>query len=308
MAKVGVILNPHAGGVRSGVAPKEAFEHALGEEGWVFETKTLADLDRAAEFLVGEGIDVLAVRGGDGSFFRALSACLKRDRGSLRSFLPLPAGSMNTIATSLGWRARDPVAAVASAARPTSEADFRVVDREVIRINDEHYGFMVGAGVIVSFLRAYYEAPGRGPIAAARVAGRFIASVAARSDFARELFASFEAAVDCGGQPLPWNTYTVVYAATVTELGLGFRIAHRAGTSPGKFHVLAGNPPIGPLIWKLPHAKFGWPLQAQGLFDDLASQVEVRFESPTRFMIDGDILPPADGLSLAVGPTLRILL
>lgn len=309
MARVGIIINPNAGGNAATAERQANLQRAAGRDGVVLATRSLEDLPRAARELARLDIDVLGVCGGDGSFFRSLSACLPEFTARpLPFFLPLPAGSMNTIATSLGWRRRPLEDMVTSIARCDDVRSLVPVEREVIRVNGVHYGFMVGVGVIVNFLAAYYAEPGRGPIAATRLAARFIGSVATRGPLARQLFASVDASVSDGPTRLAWSRYNIIYAATIQELGLGFRVAHRAGKAPGMFHILAGEPALGRLIFRLPHVKFGWPTGVAQLHDALSSRATIRFPRPTRYMIDGDILEPVDAIDLEVGPRLRILL
>ena len=47
----------------------------------------------------------------------------------------------------------------------------------------------------------------------------------------------------CDGVRVPFATYTVIYASTIEDIGLGFRPTYRARERPGHFHVFAG--PIG---------------------------------------------------------------
>src|SRR5262249_62264653 len=105
-----------------------------------------------------ERIDILAVCGGDGSFFRTLTAIVRAYAGDpLPHFLPLRAGSMNTIARSVGCRRGSPERVLADtvvdyrAGRP-----FETTERHLMVVNQQDLGFMVGAGAIVSFLRVYY--------------------------------------------------------------------------------------------------------------------------------------------------------
>lgn len=307
MASIGVIINPQAGGnLRNGVR-EAAFRAALGSRGVVIATGSPDELPAAARQLAARGIDTLGVCGGDGSFYHTLSACLPAFAGHpLPAFLPLPAGSMNTIASALGWRRSD----LATTLRCVAAGDFdgiRTVERELIQVNGTGYGFMVGAGVIVNFLAAYYREPGRGPIAAARVVARLVSSALTGGSLGRELFASVPANVRADDHVLPWQSYNILYASTVSELGLGFKIAYRAGTVPDTFHVLAGEPRLSQLVWKLPQMKRGRATRADALHDDLAKTLTVEFPGSSRYMVDGEILAPVDRLELRTGPRLRIL-
>jgi len=99
---IGVVLNPNARANRRSRDRMQLFTAAVGKDGIVRQTGSLEEVEQLAHEFRQRRIDILAVCGGDGSFFRTLSAMV-RAYGSepLPQFLPLRAGSMNTIARSL---------------------------------------------------------------------------------------------------------------------------------------------------------------------------------------------------------------
>ena len=309
MSGIGVVLNPNAGANRGRRDRAAALRTALGDAGFVLEVDGLDALAAAAAEMHRRDIGVFAVCGGDGSCFRSLSA-LARVWGEapLPAFLPLRGGSMNTIARAVGYRRGTPEEvlrrAAAAVAAGTALATTR---RQSIRINDEHIGFLVGSGAVVRFLEAYYRRPGRGPLTAVRVAAEAIVSAATGIGMARGLFERVVATVDCDGERLPFPQYSVLFAAGVAEFGLGFRVAYLADRKPGYFHVLAGDPRVTQLARRVPHLKAGWPMRVDGLYDNLAQRVSVEFATPTKYMVDGDVLEPVSRLTLAAGPRIDVI-
>lgn len=310
MARFGVVTNPHAGGNRrDGDERTAALSEALGGEGSLHEPATFDELDHVVCQLRSEEIDVLGVCGGDGSFFRVLTA-MKRAYGDapLPAFLPLRGGSMNTIARSVGHASGEPAQVLGSAVnRSRAGEPLRTAGRQLVEVNGEQLGFLVGCGVVVRFLEYYYSHAGRGPLAAAGVAVKVIANALAGSALARQMFRGYDARVHTDSEPLSFSHYSILFAAGVAELGLGFRVAYLADRKPGFFHLLTGDPGPVEAGMCVPHLKFGWPTRLESLYDNLAREVSVEFQQPTQYMVDGDILEPVERLQLRSGPWLRII-
>jgi len=309
MAGFGVVVNPHAGKNRRERERAEQFARAVGGDGVVRETESLAEMEEVACEFRDRRIDVLAVCGGDGSFFRTLSTMVRvYGAAPLPQFLPLRAGSMNTIAGSVGCRRGRPERVLARtvadyrAARP-----FERTERHLLQVNGEHFGFMVGAGVIVNFLRLYYGGKGRGPRAAAAWVARVVASGLSGSALARGLFQYTEADIDCDAERVPHRRFNLIYASSITEIGLGCKATYLATRKPGFFHLLAGPVRATQVIRRLRRLRHGWPLGIDTLYDNLAQHVRVEFPRPTQYMIDGDILGAVTKLDVVTGPRLTII-
>jgi diacylglycerol kinase family enzyme len=309
MPGFGVVVNPHAGQNRRERNRARRLTEAVGDVGVVHETASLDEMEEVARELYARRIDVVAICGGDGSFFRTLSA-LVRVYGAtpLPKFLPLRAGSMNTIARSVGCRHGTPERVLAHAvADYRAGRPFESTERQLIEVGGRHYGFMVGCGAIVNFLQVYYAGSARGPWAAAMLFARYIASMIAGSALARGLLQPVEADVDCDGERVPHRRFNVIYASSVTDIGLGFQATYLATRKPGYFHLLAGRLRAGQVVSRLHRLRRGWPLEVSSLYDNLARQVRVEFAKPTHYMVDGDVLEAISELVVRAGPRLTII-
>ena len=309
MPGFGVVVNPHAGKNRRSRDRVTQFTEAIGDDGLVRQTGSLDEMEEVAREFHQRRIDVLAICGGDGSFFRALSAMV-RAYGSdpLPLFLPLRAGSMNTLARSVGCRHGSPERVLLHrVADYRAGRAFVLTERHLIRVNNEHYGFMIGAGAIVSFLRLYYAGEGRGPWAAAKIFGRVALSGVVGSGLARGVTQPVEADVDCDGERVPDRRFNVIYASSITDIGLGFQATYLATRKRGFFHLLAGRLHASDLVWRMRQLRRGWPLDVDELYDNLAQHVRVEFARPTHYMIDGDVFGTVDQLELTTGPRLTII-
>src|SRR5438128_2407844 len=74
---MGVLINPHAGGNHHRSGRLGVLTAIVGSAGVVREPVSLAELREAAADFRRQRIGILAVCGGDGSFFRALSALIQ---------------------------------------------------------------------------------------------------------------------------------------------------------------------------------------------------------------------------------------
>ncbi len=306
---LGVVINPYAGGNRDEGRRALSIRQLVGDRGLVCETGSLDEIEDVAREFRRRNIEILAICGGDGSFFRTLSAMVRVYEGApLPRFLPLRAGSMNTIARAVGCRRGTPEAVLAAVVADHRHGrTFDIAEHHLIHVNGRHYGFLVGSGLIVNFLQAYYERPQRGPLAAARLLARVAIGGLVRSQEVRRLFEVPETSVVCDGVDLGRQIYRIVFGSTVAEIGLGFRLTYRAVAGIRGFHLVAGS--LAPLqvLGLLPRVRLGQPLALEGWHDELAQRVVVEFTEPTRYMIDGDILEEVTRLEMSTGPRLAII-
>ncbi len=305
---IGVVVNPHAGRNRGRQGRFQQLREIVGDDGIVFEPSALDDLDGVARELLAQKIGILAVCGGDGSFFRTLSSVVRTFGAEhLPQFLPLRAGSMNTIARAVGCRRGGPEQVLASiVADVRAQRPLVTTQRQLLRINATHYGFMTGAGAVVRFLQAYY-ASGSGPITAARVFGRALGSALVGSEFASDLLAPFSARLDCGAAPLAQQRFNFLYASSINEIGLGIQVTYRGDERPGYFHLIAADIRPAQALVRLPRLVRGQPLALPTVHDDITALLHIEFPQPTHYMVDGDVLEAVSRLNVEAGPHLTIL-
>jgi diacylglycerol kinase (ATP) len=309
MSGIGVVVNPYAGRNRRTGDRADRLGDVLGRHGWVRETASLEHLDEVAAECRARAVDVLGVCGGDGTLARTLSA-LVRVYGShaLPGIVPLRAGTMNTIARAMGcpsWQPERMLTEIVATYRRGRPLD--ATEHQLAEVNRHDYGFMVGAGVPVAFLRHYYEQPRQGAATAARTLLHLIASGLRGGAVASQMFAPIPATVWCDGTRVPFADYTVIYASTIEDIGLGFRPTYRARERPGHVHVFAGSIGVGEFVRTLPAIKRGRPTGSPKVFDALARSVRVEFRQPTFYMIDGEIMEPTAQLAIDPGPVVRVI-
>jgi len=307
---IGVIVNPHArGNQRDATARAERFARLVGPLGLVRVTETLDELRRAAHEFRERDIDILAVCGGDGSDHCTLTA-LQREYGErpLPLLLPLRAGTINYIVNDTGGLRGSPEQVLGRVLR-----DYRwghahlTTERDVLRVNGAELGFVLSFGTAVNFLRAYYARETKGPLHAAGLLARMIGSAVFGTRIARATVQAVPADIECDGEPLPFRQFTFFFAATVNQIALGFRPTYLGTRKRGYFHVVGGPIPPRRLIRRVVRIHRGLPTGEPTLYDNLGRHLEIRFERPVHYMLDGDILGPIERLEVDVPHRVRIV-
>ncbi len=307
MAGIGIIHNPFAKGnlKRPGVGPKVK---KLVEEVGVFrETRNINELPRVAEEFLEQGIDTLAVNGGDGTLHIALTAFVKvyGDR-PLPRIMSLRGGTMNTMSNSLKIKGRTLSIMEKAVKKYAAGESFNEREQHLIKVNDM-YGFMTGGCIIAKFLDLYYSGASTGPWHAAKLINRALASAALRTRFTKDLFRPTPSRVKVNGRELDPEEYTVILGCTIRELGLGFTPTPRAYDKPGHFHMLAADINPYAVIPRLPSIWLGRDLEHKNIqHTGPAKEAVVEPRGMIRWMIDGEVYDADKPLHLSVGPTVTV--
>lgn len=303
--RLGVIVNPNAFGVRRRRGITGELRAIVGERGEVVETRGDSDLAEAANRFASNGVNVVATCGGDGTNLTTLTALVRAyGRERLPRFALLRGGTVNTVAANLGVRGEPP--AVLSAVLRRLDSGAAVVRRQDLLVVNGMVGFLFAAGMGARFLEAYYGGLGPGLGWAGLLAARTVASSLVVGPFARRLFAPVELALELDGERAPIGAPRFVIASTVPDVGLGMRVAWRAGSEPGRFHVIASGLSTVEMAMQIQRVRRGQPLDGAPHLDQMAARARLRFASTETFTLDGELFR-ASTVDIACGPALEVL-
>jgi diacylglycerol kinase family enzyme len=308
-------VNPRSRANRRNPGLAGELASALGDAGRVVAPSSLEELQRIAAGLRDAPPSVVAVHGGDGTLHKTVSAL-----GAAFGEQPLPpiavltGGTMNVVASSLGLR-EDPkvfLRTLAEDARAGRAPE--LVTRRCLRINDQ-LGFVFGNGLASNFLGEYYAGDAYGPARAAWLLLGTCLSALVSGPLVRRIFKRFEGEVRVDGAALPRTRFVGVNAATVREVGLGFKLNHRADDDPERFGVLAIHAPPLALVADLGAVHAGRGIAPRRAFSAVASTLEitpVTSGHPTgemSYTIDGDLyrMPATATLRISVGPRIHFV-
>jgi diacylglycerol kinase family enzyme len=310
---IDIILNPRSRANRRDPGLADRMTSMLGTSGRVLAADSLDHLDGMAADLAAAPPAAIAIHGGDGTLHKTLSALIKafsRASGAATVTLPpiaiLPGGTMNVVASSLGLLGRPEsiLGQLILAAR--SGAPLQTVARHCLKVDDA-FGFVFGNGLMANFLEEYYAKEQYGSRRALRILAHTFASGLVGGGYARKIFRPFEGRIVVDGQPLPWQRLTGVGAATVREVGLGFKLNHRADDDPERFGVLAIHGSAVALSLDLAPVHRGAGISPKRAYSGLGRSMQV---FPSRggcvYTIDGDLYRSAGSISVDLGPTIRL--
>lgn len=310
MPGIGVVLNPRSRQNRRDPAAATRLAKTLGDHGVVRTAQTRDELARIAEDFRKLKIDVLGISGGDGTNNVTLTGFLE-----VYSDEPLPpiaflrGGTMNTVANAIGVPKGRPDGLLASLIARYNERmtnPLRVVERNVMRVGDR-YGFIIGTGVIHSYMSVYYQHPEPNPLHAAKTL--FDACKCVMLHRPTPVVQRWEGRVELpNATSFPDRDYLCIAAGTVDQIGLGFRPFYRADHVPGHFHILGiHTTPIG-FVKKLKDVWRARPMGADHTYECVADHAILHGkDGVVRYVLDGDIHEHRGPLELRAGPRVKLV-
>ncbi len=269
----------------------------------MYATKTLEELDEAAASLRDQRPGVIGVHGGDGTLHKLVTA-LGRAFGDqpIPPVAILGGGTMNVVGASLGIRvpAVPFVRELVESAR--AGATLPTVRRRCLRIGDL-LGFIFGNGLMANFLGEYYGTGTYGPARAAWLLLRAFGSALIGGPFVKKLFKRFEGTLELDGQRLERTSFVGVGAATVREVGLGFKLNHRADDDPERFGFLAIHARPVALIPDFVSVHAGKGIAPSRAMSAVASTLRITPQDGSMsYTIDGDLYRGEGPLTISIGP------
>ena len=330
MARIVVIVNRRARRLAGEMNARALLEGLRARRPGVrvVETRSMEELDAAADEMAREVPDAVVLAGGDGSYMAGVTALVRsftaagRSEDALPPIALAPGGTVSTVARNWGFRGggllsggEDKAARYASRlldavaggrATVTARPTLRATDDRATRV-----GFIVGAGLVSRFFEVYDEEGARGYRGAASIVARVFAGSFARGVLAQRILTPVPCTITVDGVVAPFDRTSLVCASVVRDLGIGIHLLDRAGDETDRFHVVAT--PLGPsrLGPQLPLVLAGRPLLGAGNVDTLARSVELRFgrgdhDGDGAYVLDGELLR-AERVVIGAGPVLRIL-
>jgi diacylglycerol kinase family enzyme len=311
MPGIVVISNPNA--LRSREAPDLAgrMQAILEEEGIVLETPAVDRMADAAAACLSRGPDLVAVNGGDGTLHVVVTELVRAYANAGRKLPPialLRGGTMNTIAKGMRTLPGTPLAILRRLVEKHRRGlTFETLARHALDLNGgAELGFLFGLGAPVGFLRAYYEGRGRGPAKGALLLGRLVLSALGRGAFARDVFSPVSALLSLDGQRIAPRPWSVIMAATVTEVGLGFAPFRRTLDEEGRFQIIASGDSPMRLASQLHRIHAGDRVRGDAV-DALVEEARIEVQGKVDYLIDGEIKPAPRRITLRAGPRLSFV-
>lgn len=305
--KVGIIVNPHASGNRKIQNLVARIKNIIGNRAYLEVTENLTHLKDIAKQFVERGITLLGISGGDGTLHHTITTFINiLKKGELPKIFLLCGGTMNTIATALKIKEKQERALAKIKEYLDGKRSARIIEKSLIKI-EEKYGFIFGGGLVSTFLNEYYSGDERGPLKAAKVIWRFMKTAIFKTEDYKRLFPEFRGRIKTPEGGREFEKLTAFIGATVREIGLHFKITHRAD-STNKFHFLATEFSPYHIILRIPKLFFGIPIEHPLLMESVTENVEIELDRPFLYTMDGDIYTAENSHLIAeLGPSIKII-
>ncbi len=306
---VDVILNCNARRLRDeGSLRASMVCAARGFGAEVHETRSVAELERAAHAIAARGTGTVVLAGGDGSHMGGLSALARAFGGALPPVALAPGGTVGTVARNFGMRGGG-LAWTELLMRSVCEGRSRAETRATLRVRDDaggdRVGFIFGAGLVARFFDAYYASPRQGTAAAGLLAARLFAGSLLGSEAARAMLAPTACELTVDGERAGADRWSLVLASVVRDVGLHVLATYRAGERTDRFHLVASALSPGALGRQVPRVLSGRPMRGASHVDALASSAHVAFPEAGAYVLDGDLVR-ARSVHVEAGPVLEL--
>jgi diacylglycerol kinase (ATP) len=308
---IGIITNPRSRSNKKNPEGMQKLAYLVGTRGAAAATRSLDDLYRAAEEFKAAGIDILGINGGDGTLHVTLTAFLR-----VYGDAPFPAvailggGTLNTIARGLGIRGRPEDLLYAVIDGYHAGEEIPSIQRPILRVGADQYGFIFGNGLVANFLEEYYATGKPSPATGAKLLFRTVGSAIFRTALIKRLFRRWRGQVTVDGERWARTDFATLTCATVPEIGIGFKPFYRCFEQPETFAFLGIHG--GPLAVaaELPRIFRGRAMRRDRAISVVPRRVDIESDEPWGYIIDGDSYPAKPGqtsLTVTAGPTLKIL-
>ena len=312
MPGIAVVSNPRSRQNRQDPALSGQMSYMLGKKGKVAQPRDRAELVEQARQFREDGVDIVAVNGGDGTLHVVLTAFIEAyGNDPIPPVAILRGGTMNTIAGGLGVRGSPAEILSALLLRFHTEQPMPLAERSILRVEGgekPEYGFLFGNGILSNFLEEHYAVHEPSPFTAAMLFGRAILSALVGGALIQRISRPADCEVEVDGHTWPSKRYLTVAAGSVDDIGFGFRPFYESLRHPGRMHALGFA--CGPvaLVKSLPRIRMAMPIEDPEIYSAVPTRMVLRAERPIPIMIDGDFHPAGQVVTVETGPRVRFVL
>ncbi len=312
MPGIAVVSNPRSRQNRRNPALSGQMSYMLGKKGKVAQPHSRDELVQQARQFRDDGVDIVAVNGGDGTLHVVLTAFIEAYEGEpIPPIAILRGGTMNTIARGIGIFGSPPEILSALLLRYHTDQPLPLAERTILKVEGgekPEYGFLFGNGILSNFLQEHYAMPDPSPFYAAILLGRAVLSALVGGQLIQRIARPAICEVEVDGEKWPGNSYLTVAAGSVDDIGFGFRPFYESLRHPGRMHALGFA--CGPvaLVKSLPRIRMALPIDDPEIYSAVPTTMVLRAEQPIPIMIDGDFHPAGQVVTVSSGPRIRFVL
>lgn len=305
--RLGVISNPLSGGNRKGLG---MVREALADQPRAIHRKarTPEDVSSVMAHFADEGVDIIAINGGDGTIQAVLTALFRSRRFAKAPLLAvLRSGTDSIIAEDIGLKgSRNRGLGRLLNWMDTRNGSFGVEKRPVLRVQtapdrNPLYGLIFGAAAVYQGIqyckRRIYALGLHGAIAPSLTLARFLLAALRRDT---RICSPVPITISLDQAPPRPGEFLLLYISTLERLFLGLR--PHWGTEDAPLHITAISGRPRHFLRALPSLARGrkgrWGTPENGYFSHNAH--EIRLTMDNGFILDGELYEPDPQLKSVV--------
>lgn len=308
MSGIGIILNPHSSSNRRNPERIRRLAFIVGDKGSCHATQDVLDVHQIAHEFKSRGIDILGISGGDGTIHHTLSTFIEvYGEQPLPTIALLRGGTMNNVAGSIGVHGTPEAILSNLIVKYHEGAPFQYAERHCLCINGKH-GFLFGNGMVTRIIEEYIRRGEGGVPKAGVIMAQGIIGCLMNNDFMLRMGRRFDAKVTVDGVEWPYKNYVVIDAGTVETFGMGFKPFYRCLEKPGHFHVIGLSMTPRRIVYGLIPILLGRPTGSEHYLEAIAREVVIETPEPQDYMVDGEIWPATNRITLTCGPRLTLII
>jgi diacylglycerol kinase (ATP) len=157
MSGIGIITNPHSKLNKRNPKRQELLGYIVGSHGRLEITNSLEDIGRVANEFLENGVEILAINGGDGTISRTLTAFVNAYGDTpLPKVAILRGGTINVLASNLGIKG-SPEQILYRLTESFSQKGALKTRKLATLDIEKNIGFLFGNGTVPNFLKEYYK-------------------------------------------------------------------------------------------------------------------------------------------------------
>ncbi len=306
-----LIVNPEAKKVKRKFFPDNPFwEKVLPKERiWVTRSPEEVPLDLAE--IQAEGINRIAILGGDGTLQIVLTHLIKTWSGPLPDVIPLHGGTINTLCHNLGLDS-DPVRELSRYVDDLEQGrSMHVAHKNLIRVTEQgardHYGFTFANGVFFRAFADYYKNPQPGVKDAIKVTAVGLLSGLLPSASKRNRLRPIKARITHNQDVWMDGEVRVIAASALENPVLWFKpFPHELNGRPA-FHFVANAMDAKEIIrnaWPLMRGRASHPKHIIEQVDHIEARTD------TGYILDGEVYPieKETGIRISIGPAVGFMM
>jgi diacylglycerol kinase (ATP) len=310
MGGIGIITNPNSKLNKKMPARGRLLGYIVGQFGNLEITNSVDDIGRVAALFKTQGIETLAINGGDGTISRTITAFIRAyENEPLPQILVLRGGTINMLADNLGIRGSPEEILVRMLESQSGLRTRRVQSLATLSVGGQ-YGFLFGNGLIARFLAEFYKKK-TGPVGSLMLVLKiYLNWIVSYRNYLKIVFSeTYRVAFDGQASPMV-HTSLAMMASTVERMPLGVRMFPEVAKGLARFQFFSLEITPGTLPWRLPLILLNnRPGRWFGKLSKMTSQMVIAAESGQQaYTLDGELFEaPGGRLAVGIGPVVQFV-